>query len=112
MSTGNDLRNGRIVKSYFGVFVNTEEIKAKIIELNQNSGKIAVTLNEITNEIPMDVTIEGNSIKLKGLVDINLFDGQEATVSLNYVCKDVHKGPDGVTKLWPDVEIMIKSTVK
>ena len=111
VSTGNELRNGRIVKSYFGVFVNTDEIKANIVELSQTTGKIAVTLNDITNEIPVEVTITGNEIKLKGLIDINTFDGQEATDSLNYVCKDVHKGPDGVTKLWPDVEIMVKSAL-
>lgn len=112
VSTGNELRNNRIVESYFGIFVNTTEIKCKIVALNQSSGKIAVTLNEITNNIPVKVTIKGNSIKLQGTLDVNLFDGQAATDSLNKVCEDVHKGADGVTKLWPDVEIMVKSTVK
>ena len=65
----------------------------------------------MTNEVPVTVVVNGNEFALEGVIDLNLFNGQSAIDSLNYVCKDVHKGADGITKLWPDVAINVSTTL-
>ena len=66
----------------------------------------------MTKEVPVKVVTEGNKFTLEGKIELGLFNGQTAIDSLNYVCKDVHKGADGITKLWPDVAIKVSTVMK
>ena len=38
-------------------------------------------------------------------MDLETWQSQTAIASLNVVCNDKHKGPDGVSKTWSEVAI-------
>ena len=40
------------------------------------------------------------------------FNGSKAMESLNKVCFDLHKGPDGISKTWSEVEINVATYLK
>jgi polyisoprenoid-binding protein YceI len=111
VNTGMELRDNRIVNSFFNIFVNTETITGKVKSLNDTTGILEISLNEITNNVSVAVLSDGNKFSLEGEINLGLFNGQTAIDSLNYVCKDVHKGADGITKLWPDVKINVSTTL-
>jgi len=109
--TGNMVRDNRIIKNFFNIFVNSETITGKVISLSDNSGILEISLNGLTNKVPVSINTDGNNFSLNGKIDLNNFNGEAATDSLNYVCKEVHKGPDGITKLWPDVAIKVSTVL-
>jgi polyisoprenoid-binding protein YceI len=111
VNTGMELRDNRIINNFFKVFVNTSTITGKIKSINEKNAVLEISLNEITKDVPVKVISNGNNFSLDGTIDLGLFNGQPAVDSLNYVCKDVHKGSDGITKLWPDVAISVSTVL-
>jgi polyisoprenoid-binding protein YceI len=111
VNTGMELRDNRIINNFFKVFVNTATITGKVKSLSDTTGVLEISLNEMTNDIPVLVISNGNKFALEGEIDLGLFNGQPAVDSLNEVCIDVHKGADGITKLWPDVKIKVSTVL-
>ncbi len=112
VKTGNEVRDVRIVEKFFNIFVNTATITGKVKSLDETSGVLEISLNEKTNNVPVTVVSNGNEFSLEGVIDLNLFNGQLATDSLNVACGNEHKGADGITKLWPDVKIKVSTVLK
>lgn len=110
-NTTNPERDEKIVNSFFGAMLNTDLILGQVsgVEGDNEKGKCSffVTMNEIEKEITLDYTVTDNVVKLTGELDLNNWNGTEATISLNKVCEDLHKGADGVSVLWPNVSLEI-----
>lgn len=107
-------RNKRIKEEFFGTMNGTENLTGKVTGFNQDSSKVNVELkmNELSQEIALDYTIAGDTIKLTGSLDVLNWEGSEALAALNKACESLHKGPDGVSKTWADVSLYITSVVK
>lgn len=115
-NTGNPDRDAKIVESFFGAMDATDLIIGQIntVEGTNEAGKctIYLTINNIEKEVALDYTVADNVVSLKGEIDLLNWSGDAAIASLNGVCEDLHKGEDGVTKLWSVVELNIESTLK
>lgn len=115
-NTGNPDRDAKIVASFFGAMEGTDLIigQVKLAEGDNVAGKCTVylTMNNIEKEVVLDYAVADNVVSLKGEIDLVNWSGDEAIASLNKVCEDLHKGEDGVTKLWSIVELNIESTLK
>ncbi len=68
-------------------------------------------MNNITNEIPFSYTLKTDTIFIDATINLTDWKGDEAINALNKVCYDLHKGADGISKLWPDVSVNIKLPV-
>ncbi|MCP4521213.1 MAG: YceI family protein [Cytophagales bacterium] len=111
--TGNEVRDSRIMKFFFGMLSETENITGQVKSLNEDgTGSIAITFNGIEKELPVTCAVEGEKITVKGTMDVNNWNGQAGIEALNLECKDLHAGADGITKLWPDVDIVISTILK
>ena len=55
----------------------------------------------------MSYTVEENILKLSGSLDLIDWEAMEAVESINNACLDLHKGEDGVSKTWSEMEISI-----
>ena len=53
---------------------------------------------------------EGDGTELQAMFSLDKI-GQESIDSLGVVCEAKHTGPDGVNKLWEDVELVIRTTL-
>ena len=69
------------------------------------------TLNNIEKEVTLDYKVNDNKISLIGEIDLANWNGDDAIASLNKVCEDLHKGEDGVSKLWSVVELNIEASL-
>lgn len=111
--TGNEQRDNRIVKLFFGMLTETENITGQVKSLNEDgTGSIAIVFNGVEQVLPITYTLDGLKIEVKGTMDLALWNAQKGIDALNEECKDLHAGADGVTKLWPTVDIVISTVLK
>lgn len=111
----NEERDAKIIESFFGAMNATDLIigHAKSSEGTNESGTCTfyLTLNDIEKEVTLDYVVNDNVVSLKGEIDLLNWSGDDAIASLNKVCEDLHKGEDGVSKLWSIVELNIEATL-
>lgn len=110
--TNDTSRNGKIFR-YFFMSMNTPTITGSLKSFSEdgNTANIVIKMNEIEKEIAAPVKWEGEVVTIKTDINVEDWNGQDAIAALNKECKEKHTGTDGVSKLWPDVTIMIKTTL-
>ena len=111
----NDATNTRDVKiktSFFGAMLDTELLTGTIKYLD-GAYSASITMNGITSDLPLEVKItEERRVVMTGVMDLKEWDALDALESLNKVCFDLHKGPDGVSKTWEDVAIEVNTFLR
>lgn len=112
VNTSNPDRDKKIVEHFFGSMMNTDKISGNVLALKDGEATLSITMNDSTQETSANYTIENETITLTGTIDVNSWGGLEAIASLNKVCDDLHKGADGISKLWSEVDIQIVSTLE
>lgn len=103
--TKNSDRDYKIKKFFFGIMKDPELLKGKFVIETDSSGQLQVTMNGITNNLPFTYTLEGKKFGMTTKMDVANWNAQSSIDSLNAVCNDLHKGLDGVSKLWSEVAI-------
>ena len=99
-------RDKKIVEQFFGTMKETTALKGTLAVTGPDAGTLTVTMNGATHPVPVKLAAgEGDSLTLSGTLDVTTWGAGGAIDALNKVCEDLHKGADGVSKLWPDVEI-------
>ena len=109
VNSNNPERDMKISNSFFGTMANTESISGKVVSLNDDgSGAILLTMNGVEKEITLEwKETSENRLKLSTAINVNDWNAKPSLDSLNGVCTAVHTGKDGVSVLWPDVEIEV-----
>ena len=113
-STGDNVRDYKIVNSFFKTLKNTDFITGAITSINNNgSGKLKIKMNEIEmdKEFSWQMDQASRDFFLKTSIDVFNWNGQNALNALNDVCLEQHTGPDGVNKLWPNVDIIVYASL-
>jgi polyisoprenoid-binding protein YceI len=108
----NEERDGKLQKMFFNVMANTTLLKGTIHANADNMGSLDVTMNGNTNSLPLTFTTVGDTIKFKGVMNLDQWQATDALNTLNKACFDLHKGTDGVSKTWNDVLIEASVVVK
>ncbi|WP_298534607.1 YceI family protein [uncultured Algibacter sp.] len=105
-------RDAKIKTSFFGAMLDTELIKGT---LNYENDIVvaSLTMNGVTHNLPMDIIItEERRVSLTGTMNLADWNALDALASLNKVCFDLHKGPDGISKTWEDVAIEVNTFLR
>ncbi len=68
-------------------------------------------MNDISNDVEYDYTLKNDTLFLSTHLDLYNWKGEKALKSLNKECYELHAGLDGISKLWPDVDVTIKLPV-
>ena len=108
--TSDTSRDYKIRKFFFGVMDNTKLLSGSLVIENDSLGYANITMNGITKKLPFNYTIEDKAFEMHTKMDVLNWNAQNSIDSLNAVCRDLHKGLDGVSKTWAEVAIDIKST--
>lgn len=103
--TGNKDRDWKLVNLFFGVMDNTEFIKGTFRQGENGEGKLELEMNGTSSELPYNYSLKNDSIFITATMDVLNWNGQEAMDSLNMACYDLHKGKDGVSMTWSEVDI-------
>lgn len=116
IKTGNPGRDINIATNFFKKMAGKITGSAKNIKLiNDESGTLDlhVTMNGKTQKVPMTFSFDAPSSEFNanGSLDILSFGAKAAFDSLHKSCFELHKGKDGVSKTWSDVEVHLKSKI-
>lgn len=102
-------RNQRIRDTFFKKLVQTEELTGEVIAVHENHMEVVITMNAKSITQNLNYTFEDNTIYLIGTINVLDWDASEALASLNKACEDLHRGSDGVSKTWAEVNLYIQS---
>ncbi|NME72181.1 YceI family protein [Flammeovirga aprica] len=102
-------RNAKIVEHFFGTLLNNETIKGEVKSVSNGKATVSLTMNDITKDVELVAKADKNVVVLKGSIDMATWNGLDAINALNKICYDLHKGADGQSKLWSDVELFVKA---
>lgn len=113
--TGNPARDTTLLDHFFKKF-KKDSIQASIqnVKGSDSEGEFAMKLvmNEKTLSVPMKFTRDSaGKFEAKGEIDVLAFALDQAFAELHQTCEALHKGPDGVSKTWPNVEIKLNATI-
>lgn len=110
VNSDNPDRDAKIAEHFFGT-MNTPAITGNITSMDGGNGTVNIIMNEVEKEIPFTYTMEDNTFRLGCEINVEDWNGGDGIAALNEVCKDLHTGTDGKSKLWPDVSIVVETTL-
>jgi hypothetical protein len=84
---------------------DTSLLSGQLFIKDETSGTLTIQMNDVSNDLPFTYTIDKNSFRLNATMNIDLWFVQSALSSLNKVCRDLHKGSDGISRTWPEVDL-------
>lgn len=108
VNSNDSLRDWKIANHFFGVMDSTVAISGSVKSLENGQGEVNVMMNGLSVDVPVTYSLKEESAEVMIETTINVPDwSQPALDKLNEVCSEKHTGPDGVNKLWPDVEVKV-----
>jgi hypothetical protein len=111
VNSANGIRDPKLRATFFKTF-NTDTIQGEILEAEGEKGLLALKMNKINNLIEYTYRYSKDTIFISTHFDLIKWNGKNAVEALNKECYDLHKGSDGISKLWPDVAVKIILPVK
>ena len=82
-------------------FKQSPVIKGSVKSVDSESGVFLVSMNGIEGEPPFTYTVNDTEVSV---AEMNLsWAAGDAKANLTKYVGDLHKGADGVSKLWPEV---------
>lgn len=105
------LRDAKISNFFFKVF-NTDTIKGELLTANRKNGLLSLEMNTMTNDVGYTYELKNDTLVMHTKINLENWDGTEALASLNQECYQLHMGTDGISKLWPEVAIVLKLPIK
>lgn len=112
VETQNPDRNAKIAKRFFGT-IGTETISGEVKKLSRN-GKavIAITMNKVTKEVEGEYLLEDGYFTWNATIDVTDWNAIPGIDALNAICKDLHTGADGKSKLWSEVGLSFSTELE
>ncbi len=125
LNTKDPARDMNIKSSFFAKMDSTSFITGKIKRLMYEfvstmpqykatsiPAIVSIKMNGIERDDTLHLSLDGDVLTLDGTINLDDFKAQKALTSLNKTCKDLHKGPDGVSKTWNEVNIYVSTKLK
>lgn len=105
VETQNEERNGKIVKLFFGS-IATPMITGKVKSLSDNGkATIEIEMNKMKKDVVGQYTLEDGIFDFSATIDVLNWNAGNGITTLNTVCKELHTGADGKSKLWSEVDL-------
>lgn len=111
IETENEDRDVKIANSFFGSMKETTHLTGSTT-INNDEKYILLKMNGISSKIPVEYSINNQIVTIEGTLNLDNWKTKLAIDALNLVCKDLHKGEDGISKTWSEVAIKIVTALK
>ncbi len=111
VNSGDAIRDPKLRNSFFKIF-NTDEIKGELLDAENGKGALELKMNDQVNATEYSYSLTNDTLFINAHVDLTQWNGKAALDTLNNECYELHTGADGVSKLWPDVDVVLKLPVR
>ncbi|MGV3667460.1 MAG: YceI family protein [Leptospira bouyouniensis] len=115
VNSSNPDRDSKIKKLFFGSVKGNQKLIGNFSEISAGetgTAKLNLQFGKSKTIIPVNFVWKENTVEVNGTVDVVTLGLSQGLNKLNAECNDLHKGADGVSKLWPTVDVKVVSTVK
>ena len=107
INSNNIIRDEKLSNIFFGND-SSNKIIATIGSVGaDNSVEISLAMNGTLKQLKGSYVLDNNTLTLTTSVDVLEWNMDSPLKALNLACEDLHKGEDGLSKLWPNVEVTI-----
>ena len=69
-------------------------------------------MNKIFKNVVLKIEQKDNEYLLTGAINVLDWKAEKGLKGINDACKDLHKGADGISKTWADVNLYISTILK
>ncbi|MCB0395550.1 MAG: YceI family protein [Flavobacteriales bacterium] len=108
-------RDKKIVEKFFGTMAGGDVLTGTVngVEGGLDSGRVNISLNMngTSQDFGGTYTIKGEELSLRAHIEFDHWNAQDAVAALQAACSERHTGTDGVSKFWPEGEILVKTTL-
>ena len=111
INSNNTVRDEKIKHSFFGSMESTEIISGLVKSISDSLAVVEITMNGQSKDYTGKVSVDGMKVAFSTTINMTDFEAQYAIDSLNNVCKVVHTGMDGISKLWSEVDLNVETTL-
>jgi len=112
IDTKNPDRDAKLIKDFFGAMKETQNLIGKINLGENGKGAVNLTMNGVTFKLPITYIISGQLAEIEATMNLDNWQAKLAIDALNKACNDLHKGADGISKTWNEVNLHIVSYLK
>ncbi len=116
VETDKPARNATILQGFFKNLADGMKVVGSVEKVSGTDEKgtfvLDLRINGKTQAVPMSYSVnEAKQFEATGEIDILKFGARKAFGALHELCKELHKGKDGVSKTWSDVKIVLRAPV-
>lgn len=110
VNSANAERDAKISASFFGIMKENGSITGRVKKITPSTAAIEIEVNNVSRVVDFNYkVVEETGLEAYTTIDLADFKALKSVNALNEVCSELHTGKDGVSKLWPDVELRIFS---
>jgi len=106
--SNDSIRDFKLTNFLFGKMTNTSYIKGEANLSGNGKGEASITMNGFTKNVPLTYEVHGDDIQINAKIELNNWQAQAAVAALNEVCSEKHKGADGESITWSEVDVMVE----
>lgn len=112
VDSGDKGRDNTLMKHFFDIAFPNKRIRGTVETVNDK--KFVVYFESGKSSFTLPFTYEVKNLKLTAKSTMNILEAgyKKALGALSKACFDLHKGSDGKSKTWSDVDITITTTLK
>lgn len=103
-------RDSKIKQFFFRTMLDTDLIKG-ILKYTDDKLIASITMNGVTRNLPLEVKITDRKVSMTGTMLLKNWGALDALESLTKACFELHKGPDGISKTWDEIDLQITTVL-
>jgi len=107
-ASGDEIRDLSLNDYFFKLFTDNFEINGSLAEMNEGSVTAHLNVLGVDKRMVLSYSLEKNVLKMKGTLSLEEIGAVKAYNSIHNKCIDLHKGADGISKTWNDVDVIIE----
>jgi polyisoprenoid-binding protein YceI len=124
VSSGNPVRDANLRAGFFALLSESGKAMAVMTQVKPKDGDSGSAVLQLTllqkgklqtHDIPLTYQLKGKpgerQFEATGSFDLLKVGAQNAVESIAHICKELHKGKDGVSKTWSEVGLKISAQV-
>ncbi|MFT6746138.1 MAG: polyisoprenoid-binding protein YceI [Glaciecola sp.] len=113
LDTKDDGRNATLLAEFFNKTTSNENITGKVVSIDKDNSiaLLELTFNDVSKELEFTYNLSGDTLSMQSVLNLKDVNGLEALASISTACDALHKGDDGVSKTWSDVNIYLTTVL-
>ena len=105
--SGDPIRDANLRDYFFNYLTDNFQINGNVSEYNDAFITANFDVLGVDRQVKFTHSIVNNVLKLRALISLDDLGAYKAYNSISAKCYDLHKGPDGISKTWDEVNVLI-----